>query len=71
MNLNLEWTIKVTQHPSFIHGRVGNIIVADTNCGIVGELNPEVLVRWDLENPCVALIINIEKISEFISISQN
>ena len=62
MNLGVNWQIKATWHPSFIEGRVGAAIVNDMNVGVLGEVNPQVLESWKLENPVAAFEINISEI---------
>ena len=61
-NLGVNWQIKATKHPSFIEGRVGAAIVNGVNMGVVGEINPQVLNAWKLENPTAAFEINMQKI---------
>jgi phenylalanyl-tRNA synthetase beta chain len=61
-NLDLEWTIKETKHPSFIEGRAGTITVQGAKIGIVGEIDPTVLVSWKLENPVAAFEIDMAKL---------
>jgi phenylalanyl-tRNA synthetase beta chain len=61
-NFGIEWQIKETTNPSFIEGRVGRVIVGDTDVGVVGEVNPLVLEQWKLENPAAAFEINFQKI---------
>jgi phenylalanyl-tRNA synthetase beta chain len=63
MNLGVEWRIKETEHPSFIEGRVGEVIVEKRAVGILGEINPEVLTAWKLENPTVEFELNMENIA--------
>jgi phenylalanyl-tRNA synthetase beta chain len=60
-NLGVNWQIRETLHPSFIDGRVGAAIVNGVNVGVLGEINPQVLGAWGLENPTVAFEINIQK----------
>ncbi len=62
MNLGVEWHIKKTVHPSFIEGRVGTVIVNGVDVGVLGEVNPQVLEAWKLENPVAAFEINVQKI---------
>jgi phenylalanyl-tRNA synthetase beta chain len=62
MNLGVEWQIKETSHPSFIEGRVGTAIVNGADVGVLGEVNPQVLESWKLENPVAAFEINMRKI---------
>jgi phenylalanyl-tRNA synthetase beta chain len=62
MNMGVGWQIKETSHPSFIEGRVGAAMVNGVDVGVLGEVNPQVLEAWNLENPTVAFEINIQKI---------
>ena len=66
MNLGLDWEIKAARHSSFIEGRVGNVIVNGVSVGVVGEVRPEVLGAWKLENPVAAFELNMTKILSFI-----
>jgi phenylalanyl-tRNA synthetase beta chain len=61
-NLGVQWQIKETVHPSFIEGRVGVATVDGVDVGVLGEVNPQVLEAWKLENPVAAFEINIQKI---------
>ena len=61
MNLGLDWETRSTAHPSFIEGRVGEVVAKGTSVGILGEINPRVLVSWKLENPTVAFELNFRK----------
>ncbi len=61
-NLGLHWQIKAITNPSFIEGRVGAAIVNGVNVGVLGEINPQVLEAWKLENPTVAFELNMQKI---------
>jgi len=61
MNLGVNWQIKVTLHPSFVEGRVGAVMVNGVNVGVLGEVNPQVLEAWKLENPVAAFEINMQK----------
>ena len=63
-NFGVDWQIKETTHPSFIEGRVGKVIVAGSEVGVVGEVNPLVLEAWKLENPAAAFEVNFQKILE-------
>jgi phenylalanyl-tRNA synthetase beta chain len=62
MNLGVKWQIKTTNHPSFIDGRVGAVVAEGVSLGFVGEINPQVLVAWDLENPTAAFELNLARI---------
>jgi phenylalanyl-tRNA synthetase beta chain len=63
-NFGVEWQIKETDHPSFIEGRVGKVIVDESEIGFVGEVSPLVLQAWKLENPTAAFEVNLKKILE-------
>jgi len=62
MNFGVKWQIKETSHASFIEGRVGAVMVNGVNVGVLGEIHPQVLESWKLENPVAAFEINIHKI---------
>jgi phenylalanyl-tRNA synthetase beta chain len=62
MNLGIKWTIKKVSHSSFITGRAGKIIVDRKEIGVLGEVNPQVLAAWKLENPAAAFEVNLNKI---------
>jgi phenylalanyl-tRNA synthetase beta chain len=61
-NLGVEWKIKEASHPSFIEGRVGAAIVNGADVGVLGEVHPQVLEAWKLENPIAVFEINVQKI---------
>jgi phenylalanyl-tRNA synthetase beta chain len=63
-NYGVQWQIKETTHPSFIEGRVGKVIVAGLEIGVVGEVSPQVLESWKLENPMAAFEINFQRVIE-------
>ncbi|WP_435196921.1 phenylalanine--tRNA ligase subunit beta [Natronomonas sp. EA1] len=43
-----------TAHPSFIPGRVAEVVLDGESVGVVGEIHPKVLVEHDLELPVAA-----------------
>jgi phenylalanyl-tRNA synthetase beta chain len=57
-NLNTRWQIREVRHPSFIEGRAGVVTVDEGEAGFMGEINPEVLEAWRLENPIAAIEIS-------------
>ncbi|KPV62051.1 MAG: Phenylalanine--tRNA ligase beta subunit [Candidatus Bathyarchaeota archaeon BA1] len=62
-NLGLtKWEIKETRHPSFMQGRVAAIYAGNRKIGIVGEVHPEVLNNFEIENPTSAFEIDLEEI---------
>jgi phenylalanyl-tRNA synthetase beta chain len=63
-NMGLKrWEIKPTRHPSFIEGRTAAIHLERRKIGVLGEIHPEVLNNFELENPTSAFEIDIEEIS--------
>jgi phenylalanyl-tRNA synthetase beta chain len=58
-NLGLDCQIRETDHPSFIEGRVGSIILNGTGIGVVGELHPMVIEAWNLEVPVSAFELDL------------
>lgn len=65
-NLGIQYTLKEENHESFIQGRTGKIIIEDKEIGIIGEIHPQVLQNWELENPAAAFEININKLRQHI-----
>ncbi len=62
--LAITGELHTTQHPSFIHGRVGRGKVLDTDVAYVGEIHPEVLANWNIEMPIAALELNLTELFE-------
>lgn len=64
--LALEYKIEETQHPCFIEGRCGKIIVNGKEnkkeIGILGEISPTIIKNWHLKMPTTALEMEIEEI---------
>tara|TARA_B100000315_G_scaffold76524_2_gene69970 strand:- start:13526 stop:15223 length:1698 start_codon:yes stop_codon:yes gene_type:complete len=50
--LGLSYEIEPTTHPSFIDGRIGQLTLNHTPCGLLGELHPQVLDNWQITMPC-------------------
>ena len=65
-SLGLEYSVKETEHPSCIPGRVGKIIVKDISVGFIGELSPSVLTNWELFVPVVSMEVDIEKVFKLV-----
>jgi phenylalanyl-tRNA synthetase beta chain len=62
-NLGLRlWEIKPTGHPSFLEGRAGAVYSKRKQIGALGEIHPEVLNNFELENPTGAFELDIEEI---------
>ncbi len=50
--LGRPYSVEPVAHPSFIDGRVGRIELGGKPVGLIGELHPEVLERWQIAMPC-------------------
>jgi phenylalanyl-tRNA synthetase beta chain len=63
MNFGLKkWNVKETEHSSFLEGRAAAIYTRGTELGLVGEIHPEVLNNFELENPTSAFEIDLQKL---------
>jgi len=56
------YTINPIKHSSFIPGRVGKIYYNETDCGVIGEIHPDVLLNFKLEVPIACLEIDVKKL---------
>lgn len=65
-NLGLEIAIKEAKHPSYIPGRVGQIIVGGKKIGFIGEIHPQVLTNWGLFMPVVGMELELGEVLEKI-----
>ncbi|MBU0457529.1 MAG: phenylalanine--tRNA ligase subunit beta [Nanoarchaeota archaeon] len=65
-SLGIEYSVKESKHPSYIDGRIGEIYVKSKNIGVIGEIDPQVIVNWNLAVPVVGLELNLEELFEFI-----
>jgi phenylalanyl-tRNA synthetase beta chain len=59
-NLGYNYTIKEFNHPSFIESRCGEILIDNKRIGFFGEVHPQVLENWKLENPVIAFEIEVD-----------
>lgn len=53
-HLGFDYELEEIEHPSFIPGRVGKIIVNGETIGVIGEIHPVVLEKWGIEMPVVS-----------------
>jgi phenylalanyl-tRNA synthetase beta chain len=61
-SLNIKYTIKETEHPSFIPGRTARVSVNNKEIAYIGEIHPKVLKNFDLELPVAALELNLTEL---------
>jgi phenylalanyl-tRNA synthetase beta chain len=60
--LDRHFTLEPLVHPSFLDGRVGQIIAGGRMIGLLGELHPEVLEQWQIGVPAVAMELEIDRL---------
>jgi phenylalanyl-tRNA synthetase beta chain len=61
--VNQAYSLEPIQHPSFLAGRVGSIVSDGKHIGVIGELHPEVLERWQIGIPAVAFEIDLTELA--------
>ena len=60
--LQIEYRLVAGNHKSFIEGRMGCVYAGDNIVGLIGEIHPEVLRRWDIHMPCSAFELDLDKL---------
>ncbi|MGQ9542972.1 MAG: phenylalanine--tRNA ligase subunit beta [Candidatus Bathyarchaeia archaeon] len=58
------WSVRRTEHPSFIKGRAASLILSDREIGILGEVHPQVLENFGVENPAAAFELDLSSLME-------
>ncbi len=56
-----RWEIKPARHQSFLDGRTAAVHLRRKQVGVLGEIHPEVLNNFELENPTSAFEIDVEE----------
>ena len=59
---NIEYKVEAVDHPSFIKGRVGRVIVSGKKVAYIGEISPIVLENFELDMPVSAFEINLSEL---------
>ena len=59
-NFGVKLDTPPTTHPSYIEGRVADVVLDGTPVGVIGELHPAVLVEHDLEVPVAGFEFDLE-----------
>ncbi len=57
--LGVEYRLEPAEHPLFLPGRCGRIMVSGGPLGHIGELRPEVLERRQISMPCAAFEVTL------------
>ena len=64
-SLDLDgYDIEPIEHPSFIHGRAGQVRVGGVEAGFFGELHPRTITRFSLSNPVTAFEFFVEPLAQ-------
>jgi phenylalanyl-tRNA synthetase beta chain len=63
--LHADWTVTGTNEPeAFLHpGRAGEITVAGTRAGWIGEIHPQVAAHWDWPEPIAAFELDLDVVA--------
>jgi phenylalanyl-tRNA synthetase beta chain len=65
-HLGKAYSLEPVQHPSFLEGRAERIVVSGTPLGLIGELHPEVMERWQIGVPVVAFEVNLSQLADHV-----
>lgn len=58
--LNVTYRLDPVQHPTFIDGRAGTIVVDGQPIGVIGEVSPSVLEAWGIGMPCAVFDLAVD-----------
>jgi phenylalanyl-tRNA synthetase beta chain len=61
-SLSLKYRIKRKNHPTFIPGRCGEIVVKGKVVGIIGEVHPRVLENFGISVPVSGFELEVESL---------
>jgi phenylalanyl-tRNA synthetase beta chain len=59
-DFDVDLETPATDHPTFIPGRVADVVIDGETVGVVGEIHPKVLVEHDLELPVAAFELRLD-----------
>jgi len=62
--LNISYEIQETQHPSFIDGRCGEILINNKPAGIIGEISPTVIRNNKIKMPVALLEMSVQCLND-------
>ena len=54
------WHLQRVEHPSFIKGRVAAITISSRQVALLGEIHPQLLERFEIENPVTTFELDLE-----------
>jgi phenylalanyl-tRNA synthetase beta chain len=61
-SLGLKYNLEEAEHDAFINGRAGRIIAKGKNIGMIGEINPQVLEKFNLDTPAAGFELNLKEL---------
>lgn len=64
--IDVEHSIESCEHNSFISGRCARVSVNGKGVAYIGEINPEVLSNFELENPVACFELNLSELLELV-----
>jgi len=62
--LEIKGTVNESRHPCMIDGRTADFKVGKESIASFGEIHPQVLRNWELEQPVAALELNLDALFE-------
>jgi phenylalanyl-tRNA synthetase beta chain len=63
--LDRSYRMEPVQHPSFLEGRAGRIVMeSGVEVGVIGEVHPEVLEHWQITVPVAAFEVDLTSFAE-------
>ena len=62
--LDVPYSLEVLDHPSFLPGRAGRIVSQDRPFGLIGELHPEALERWQVSMPAAVFELELDELAK-------
>jgi phenylalanyl-tRNA synthetase beta chain len=65
-SLGLKYKVVKTEHPSFIPGRAGRVSVKGKKVAYIGEIHPQVLDNFGIEQPVCVFELNLTDLFEII-----
>ena len=60
--INIEYKLKEFAHKYLIDGRAGSVLVNNKPIGVIGEVHPETLRKWNIKLPVSIIEISLEEI---------
>jgi phenylalanyl-tRNA synthetase beta chain len=61
-----EFQLERSTHPSLLTGRTGEVKIDGDVVGLVGEVNPTILLGYELETPTAVLELNVDGLAQLI-----